>query len=310
MIIAFLFVSVSCSQGLPESFSVCFYNAYLLFDSSDDGWEYDGFRKGDGYTEEAYHERIRALAIFLAKYAESDVIVLAEVESDEVLLDLIEAGLDMRGYRFYGLARGPGPLSLGFISKRKPSSVNIHSTDGARPFLELSFDAFTILAIHARSRLEDDSADVRFNQFSHFASLLEEADGTAGAIGDFNADPRYGEEGMMMYPSAGWRDVPINVTDDPGRIQNRVYYSPLIDSGGDGTYYYQDEWYFYDNILLRKESFDSEGWEYSSAGIVRPRDAEDAIGRPDAYDASTGNGFSDHFPVQVSFMRRSGNIQI
>ena len=103
---------------------------------------------------------------------------------------------------------------------------------------------------------------------------------------------------------------PINVTDDPGRIQNHVYYSPLIDSGGDGTYYYQDEWYFYDNILLRKESFDSEGWEYSSAGIVRPRDAEDAIGRPDAYDASTGNGFSDHFPVQVSFMRRSGNIQI
>ena len=57
MIIAFLFVSVSCSQGLPESFSVCFYNAYLLFDSSDDGWEYDGFRKSDGYTEEAYQER-------------------------------------------------------------------------------------------------------------------------------------------------------------------------------------------------------------------------------------------------------------
>ena len=293
----------SCSQPLPESFSVCFYNAYLLFDSAEDGWEYEGFRRSDGYTEDAYRERIRDLAIMLARNTSCDVIVLAEVESEEVLADLISSGLGLRGFRYYGLAKGSEPLSVGFISKERPDAVRIHSTDGARPFLEMSFGSFTILGVHARSRLETGSDAVRFRQFSHIGSILSSAEGLAFAIGDFNADPRYPEDGMAMYPSAGWADIPLNVTTDPGKAGGNILYSPLIDEGGaEGTYWYMDGWYFYDNALLCSSIFSSSEWRYASSRVIRPFEAEDILGRPDAYDASTGSGYSDHFPIEVTFV--------
>ena len=132
---------------------------------------------------------------------------------------------------------------------------------------------------------------------------LKPTEGLAFAIGDFNADPRYPEDGMAMYPSAGWADIPLNVTTDPGKAGENILYSPLIDEGGaEGTYWYMDGWYFYDNALLCSSIFSSSEWRYASSRVIRPFEAEDILGRPDAYDASTGSGYSDHFPIEVTFV--------
>ena len=70
-------------------FTISAYNMYLFFDGTDDGWEYDGFRKSDGYTQERYLDRVKDTAVFIARNMDSDVIILSEVESAVVLNDLL-----------------------------------------------------------------------------------------------------------------------------------------------------------------------------------------------------------------------------
>ncbi len=302
-IIVFL---ISCSVPRAGYFSAAFYNAYAFFDSSEDGWEYDGFRKSDGYTEEAYKERVRKTAVFLAKNTDCDLLILSEIESEEVLVDLISEGLDTRGFRYYGLAASGEPLSVGFISK-SDVRMALHSADGTRPFVELEVQTdqgpFTIFGVHMRSRLEEGSERVREKQMSHLANLLASAASPAIAIGDFNADPDHPEAGMARFPAS----ASIMVTDDPGRIGGNAYYSPFSDRSEcseEGTYCYEGQWYFFDNALLGAECFDLDGWDYHSAEVIRSFEAEDILFRPEAYDASTGRGYSDHFPIEVRFISR------
>ena len=150
-------------------FTISAYNMYLFFDGTDDGWEYDGFRKSDGYTQERYLDRVKDTAVFIARNMDSDVIILSEVESAVVLNDLLEAGLRKKGYQFYGLASdGTVPLSVGFISRIAPESSAIHSAGGERAMLDLTFNTASgtirVFGIHARSRLEGSSEDIRYQQ--------------------------------------------------------------------------------------------------------------------------------------------------
>ena len=291
-------------------FTISAYNMYLFFDGTDDGWEYDGFRKSDGYTQERYLDRVKDTAVFIARNMDSDVIILSEVESAVVLNDLLEAGLRKKGYQFYGLASdGTVPLSVGFISRIAPESSAIHSAGGERAMLDLTFNTASgtirVFGIHARSRLEGSSEDIRYQQFGHLMALMADADeDIVIAAGDFNADPRYPEKGMAEYPSAGIESVPLRITGDPGLASDTVFYSPFLDSEeteAAGTYSYQGVWYFLDNIIVDWRALDGRGLEYSSSSVVMPFEAKDILGRPLAYDVSTGMGYSDHFAVSAKF---------
>ena len=282
---------------------------YLFFDGTDDGWEYDGFSRSDGYTQERYQERIRDAAVFIARNIDADVLILSEIESPAVLYDLLEAGLRKKGYSFYGLASdGSSPLSVGFISRIEPESSAIHSTDGERAMIDLVFSTSSgsvhIFGIHARSRLEEGSESIRLRQFEHLHALMSGSDeDIVIAAGDFNADPRYPEKGISIYPAADTSSVPLKIAGDPGLASDTVCYSPFMDgeeiSDADGTYCYQGEWYFLDNIIMDHRAFDGIGLEYRSASVVMPFEAVDILGRPMVYDASTGRGYSDHFALMM-----------
>ena len=310
-----LFIAVSavlCScvpSGSQDVFTVSAYNMYLFFDDTDDGWEYEGFRRSDGYTAARYDERIHDTAVFIAKNMPSDVIILSEVESEIVLNDLLEAGLRKKGYSHYGLASdGSSPLSVGFISKEEPLRSAVHSTDGERPVIDLTFSrksgTIRVFGIHARSRLEEQNEDIRRRQFEHLRFLVDSADeDLVIAAGDFNADPRCPEAGMAEYPVSDINAIPVVVTGDPWLVRHGALYSPFLDDeengGHEGSYHYQGKWYFLDNILVDQKAFDGKGLEYDSAAVIAPFEAQDILSRPLAYDASTGRGYSDHFGLTI-----------
>ena len=297
---------------MPSSEKACFeittYNAYALFDSYDDGTEFDGFRRSDGYDGEAYRKRIRELAVLLGRiYSDSDVIILQEVESIEVLSDLLTAGLKDKGYVHYGLADdGNGSLFVGFISKLKPLSSALHSYPGCRPILELSFgigdEVVKVFGVHFRSRIEDADTE-RMEQARHLSMLIEDnPDTLCIAAGDFNSDPLLSGP-FTIFPELYDPSNAFHLTGDPSKTAERIYYSPLLDPDAvpeeQGTYFYEGSWYSYDNVFLTGECWDGSGLEYESAKIKATRNMKDSMDRPLKYDTSTGLGYSDHFPITL-----------
>lgn len=308
----FIFLSllfISCKPDAhKESFSVVTWNMYLFFDSREDGYEYNGYRKSDGYNDKIYSERIDNTSLALAKnFADVDLIVLQEIESNIVLYDLLQAGLKKKGFRYYGVAKSEkSPLSVGFISKYTPDSISFHGIDNHRTQLELSFtvngELISIVVIHATSRLADGE-DERFDEFSLVRSIADLNSGSLCLIaGDFNADPRECEKGVGNIRKIVDSNTPIVCTGDPGECKDGVYFSQALDymnHVGKGTYFYQNQWYWYDNILVSSEGFDFSGWEYDRSQIVMPFESVDQNGFPIAFDLSSKKGISDHLPLKL-----------
>ncbi len=308
-LISLIVLFVSCVPS-PETafFEVTTYNAYALFDGYDDGTEFDGFSHSDGYDGEAYRNRIRELAVLLGRdYSTSDVIILQEVESVEVLSDLLDAGLDEKGYQYYGLADdGSGGLYVGFISKTEPLSGALHFYPGCRPILELSFlsngEVIRIFGVHFRSQLDGGDSE-RYEQSMHLSHLMEESAGILSiAVGDFNFDPRLTGP-FTLFPDLYNPDNAFHITGDPSKAGEKLYYSPLVDPDiiltEKGTYFYEGSWYLYDNVLMTSECWDGKGFEYDSVEIKVNRNMKDMLDRPLKYDSSIGYGYSDHFPVTL-----------
>ena len=309
----FILLSFSCSPSINRSFfTVTTYNLYAFFDSYEDGDEYEGFAKSDGYDGEAYSERIRNTAILIGKvFSSSDVIILEEVESNAVLLDLLEAGLKEKGFIYYGLADDENNLSVGFLSKLKPLSTALHVFPGCRPILELVFqksgELIHIFGVHFRSRIPGGD-DERMQEALHLAALMERnPDALCIAAGDFNTDPLLSSSPFSLSPDCYDEDNAFHVTGDPSKTGPHLYFSPLNDPDAvlseDGTYFYDGVWYFYDLFLLSEKAWDGEGWEYDGIIIESNRTMKDNGGRPFPYDVSTGYGYSDHFPVTLRLKR-------
>ena len=316
VLFSFIIIIVSCIPA-PDSgeISIATYNAYCLFDSVGDGDEFTGFRKSDGYSEAVYDERIRNLAILLGRYVDADVIILEEVESEIVLSDLIEAGLRKKGYFYYGLATtGEEAISVGFLSRIEPNAVRMHSFGSERPILEISLtkagERFSIFGVHLRSKLEESSRDIRYGQLRHLSSLIEaRSDSFVIVAGDFNADPREEGEALSEYPESYSESTALSVSADPGRVNADVLYAPLLDEEtvqkAAGTYFFDGSWLIYDSILSTEDSVDGIGFELCAIEIISRFEMLDILGRPLAFDPSTGNGFSDHLPVVATF-RKTG----
>ncbi len=305
-----LFVSCVPEQSI-RSFSVVTWNCYLFFDSRDDGNEYSGFKAKDGYNDAVYKKRIKDVAIMMSKnLGDADLIVLEEVESNVVLFDLLEAGLKKKGFLYYGIASdGSSPLSVGFISKYCPDDITLNKAGSTRLVLELSFelngDMIAVIAIHATSRLNGGESE-RFEEFSLMRSIADENEGKVVLLcGDFNTDPRYSESGLAYIKDPISINAPLVVTGDPGECSSGIYFSQALDYMNDigkGTYLYDGEWFFFDNIFLSKEAFDLIGWEYSTSNIIKPYESVDLNGNPLKFDPSTSRGMSDHLPLKCTLL--------
>lgn len=306
-VLFFLFslLLVSCSpHTVEDGFTVTSWNTYCFFDGISSGSEYTEFLSSSGYSREKYQKRVESTALYIAScMKDSDVIILEEIESGDVLSDLLEAGLKGLGFRYYGLAeKNDGELSVGFISKTKPSSYAFHSTESSRAVLELKFivggEMVTILGVHLKSQLNDSSS--RIEELSLIRTLVERMDGECViVIGDFNTDCITGGE---MGDGKLSSSFALPLTGDGALARGGVLFSPYLDYGGavdGGSYYYDGVWYNYDNALLSSSFFDGKGLEYESFEIVSGALSKTSSATPLKYEKSTGNGFSDHFAITV-----------
>lgn len=298
---------LSCApEQERNSFTLITWNTYLFFDNRDDGDEYAPFRKQDGYTEAIYEERIRRTALMMAReFSSADVILLQEIESNTVLLDLLQAGLRKKGFSYYGVVSDKdSTLNVGYISKIRPEKISVHGTGTSREQLELSFflrgEEIRILTLHAKSRI-GGGEDTRYDEFSVAREVMDSHPESLFVIaGDFNADPREREDGMSNVDLISSFDTPLILTGDRGEMRPDVFFTPALDYGesvGDGTYFYLDRWFWFDNFIFGKTAFDSKGWEYGYSRILYPSEFVDIAGFPLSFDPSTSNGMSDHLPL-------------
>ena len=300
LLIPFFILLSSCSQDKADrGLSILAYNMYLLFDSNEDGDEYYPFTHSGGYGSAEYESRIRRYRdFFLSDEGEADIYILSEIESEDVLVDLMKGKMRRKGYKYYGICSYDTPISVGFISRIPVKDVKVHSNDGPRDILEIEFiingSLIKIFTIHAKSRL-DGGQEERRSTFEHLSYLMSRSYPSLSiAAGDFNEDPRQGPD--FLRSDAGL-DNPLKVTSSVDDLLPSVFYSPSLDGGLD-TYFYQERWYSYDNIILSAAAFDGIGLEYVTSYVVYPEGAVDELGRPIRYEVQNNAGYSDHLAIK------------
>lgn len=303
LLIPFIFLLFSCQQEKRQSLSIMAYNMYLLFDDEEDGDEYYPFVKSGGYGASEYERRIDLYReFFLSDEGAANIYVLSEVESEKVLLDLMSGKMSKKGYKYYGIIDDNNPISVGFISNIPIVDVKVHSNNGPRDIIEMTFffngGSVTLFALHAKSRLDGGEKE-RASTFEHLSLLMRQrSPSLVIAAGDFNEDPRYGESFLDVEAC---HDNPLKVTGKASHLKGDVFYAPVLDASLSSmeTYYYEGRWYAYDNILLNSAAFDGLALEYVTSLVVYPKDGVDEMGIPVPYDISTGKGYSDHLAVKT-----------
>ncbi len=301
-----ILILTSCQQNMedvPEGLTVMSYNLYNMFDSSDDGTEYSGYRPGSGYTSRDAAKRTELYSALLRrKDFAADVIIFQEVESEKVLEALLDSGMRRRGYLYYGLAKTEAPISVGFISKLKPSEVNLHGLEAGRAFLTLEVmkggRQYLIVGLHAKSNLGDDDENRSERRMlsRHIRELMRDYDNVIVA-GDFNSEVRTGD---MLSPEDD--GVALHVVTDMEGVPDGAFYDaagdPYYPVSAEGSYRYMGKWYFYDRILASGTIMKEVGeytFEVMNVGEVCAED-----GSPASYDNSSESGYSDHFAVKLT----------
>ena len=304
----FLLLFVSCSPE-PQSneFIVSSWNTYCFFDGSENKTEFEAFASKNGYGREKYNNRIESYVRFISsELSQSDLIILEEIESNNVLADLIDNGLGECGYIYYGLAtEGKGDLSVGFLSKIRPSQYNLHKTNNSRYILELQFyinnEPLFVFGVHLRSRLDEEKKEEREEEMELLKTLIERyRDENLIIIGDYNCDIYKNKDEMGDERDSS--ESIISLTGDGMRAKDGVMFSPYLDYENritDGSYYYDGEFLTYDNVLLSYLLFDSIGLEYVGFEVVKRGSVKDSQGLPIKYDVSSNSGFSDHFAITL-----------
>jgi len=311
------------------------WNIHNLFDGSDDGYEYDEFKQSAGWSQEKYLGRLNSISAAVDRIeSRPDVIILQEIESLKVLEDL---ALSMKGgysnsyfAHNHGAAVGLGILSRLPLSEVKAHSVTIDGQTAPRPVLEAKVQAgegaFVVFACHWKSKIGGDDVTESVRRASARLILrrireLWEEEEKIGVIvaGDLNEnydeffrqgasticallpdDPRCAE--LTGGRQTDFIVISGNMPPAPAHFPNEtvVLFSPWLSVLENGSYFYKNDWETIDHFLISSQFFDNAGLEYESALIVNFEPFAKSNGTPFSYNARTGSGFSDHFPLLIT----------
>jgi endonuclease/exonuclease/phosphatase family metal-dependent hydrolase len=112
--------------------------------------------------------------------------------------------------------------------------------------------------------------------------------------GEVRGEPRWNPQTDFLILSK--KKPPVSGYFPPGAS---VLYSPWGSELQDGSYYYKNAWETIDHFLLTESLFDTRGWEFDSALVIKKEPFVNSQGRPNAYNPRTGNGLSDHLPLML-----------
>jgi len=151
------------------------WNVHNLFDGEDNGFEYNEFLQGSGWSAEKYLGRVNTLSAAIGTVRPlPDIILFQEVEFLEVIEDLARS--ISGSYRWSHFARNPGgALGIGIISQvpildAKSHSITIGNETTPRPVLETRMKAgeeeFVIFSGHWKSKIGGDDETERVRRAS------------------------------------------------------------------------------------------------------------------------------------------------
>ncbi|MDR3301605.1 MAG: endonuclease/exonuclease/phosphatase family protein [Spirochaetaceae bacterium] len=148
--------------------SIATWNLQALFDERDDGWEYEEYRDGAGWTGEKYTARLNHIAAAIGEIGENppDIIALIEVENRGILEKLSTENLSGQGYKHCFFAGNTGySLGIGVLSKYPfvraiAHSINVNGTIIPRPIMEIALQPndgnLVLFVCHWKSKLGGD----------------------------------------------------------------------------------------------------------------------------------------------------------
>ena len=306
------------------TFKVLTYNVQNIMDDQLDGFEYDEYKPSKTWTTESYHQRLKTLSEVISHRTIGlcDVLVLQEVEHEKVVRDLLERHLARKGYQWYAVAKEEGgAISLAVVSREKPLRVVVHAVIGARPILEAVFATpkgeVVVFALHAKSQLGnyEETEALRLELARSLSHAARKYEGSLVLIcGDFNEDPdAYSRNSLVQTAliETRWQvartfmaNGSLGISGVKRGIYSDIWYSPFLDRTNafskPGSYWYGGSWHHYDQFLGNGCLFDGRGWEYDSCDMVVPPVCMNTDGTPKAWDFSTLNGVSDHYPVLLT----------
>jgi endonuclease/exonuclease/phosphatase family metal-dependent hydrolase len=235
-----------------------------------------------------------------------------------------------------GMSLGVGVLSKVPLSRQRAHSYYGDLETTPRPVAEVWVEAggapLVLFVCHWKSKLGGDEATESLRRASarlilrRLREIEAEAPGTPVLVlGDLNEnhdeyyrqagryicallpdDPRAAEH-AGLYGGAGGvqKDFLVVSGDKPPRSSYFArgvfsFYSPWGRELKNGSYFYGGAWETIDHILLNAAFFDQLGWDFNDCEVLDTEPFVNSQGTPNAYNAGTGGGLSDHLPLYLS----------
>ncbi|MDR0375759.1 MAG: endonuclease/exonuclease/phosphatase family protein [Treponema sp.] len=244
----------ACGNGAPQDdfaakkqeagvLRMATWNVQALFDGTEDGYEYEEYVDGAGWTREKYLARLNNITHALDSLEETpDILALIEVEKAQILEDLANGYLKDYGYHwtFFGNNEGAS-LGIGALSRFPFTLTRVHSlsNQGAvipRPVLEVwvavEEKPLALFLCHWKSKLGGDAETEEIRRSAarviarRVADIRREDDAAGGAgvpvvvMGDLN-------ENYDEFYRQGNKVVTALLPDDSG--------AAALVSGGAGS---------------------------------------------------------------------------
>ena len=333
LVIAVLMCSCGQAQVAPaHKVVVAFYNCENFFDTNDNPDKNDDEFTPAGkyhYTQKIYDKKLHNIATVIQGMGAAGglaILGVAEVENNTVLNDLVhQPELARRGYR-YEWYDGPDPRGINValiydpayfrVLRSEPLHVDISATGGksvTRDVLHvygiLGGDTVHVFVNHWPSRIGGvDKSDAkraiaaRVNK-DMIAALTKKNPGTRAIImGDLNDNPT--DNSIVTV---------LDARAEPAQVPRSGLYDPWanIYKSGTGTEVYKRQWNLFDQIIISGAFLQQKKnkLRFDKAEVYKPDFIIDTYkgheGEPHRSFKGTYfiNGYSDHFPVMITFTR-------
>lgn len=295
-----------------SSICVASWNVQNLFDDIDNGTEYSEYLSSSGWNTKGYNLRLSNTAQVLdyLPKAKDYIIILNEIENTNVIEGLLsQKKLRSKKLAWYAFASAySGSIGTAVLSSLEIVSAKVHKTDDSlRPILEVEFNTnggkLYILSLHFKSNVggETETAPMRLKAAKVVAQVAAQLKKeNPGCLiltcGDFNEEC-WADNTMTRLPTVS---APLKVS---GTFSNGTWYCPWLDTSQNlwpnGSYYYNEHWKCYDNILISQEGRDGTGLEYIKAGVIFQGILRTSDDKPNAWQLNLLKGVSDHLPVWI-----------
>ncbi len=301
------------------------WNVQNLFDGIADGGEYPEFNPSQGnWDERLYRRRLERTGEVISLGGSPDLVVLQELEKPAILDELADGPLARRGYRWRIAVPGFGVVRCGVLSRFPVDNVQVRDCGlyGAhylRPVLLFTVHSpagdVRVAALHWKSPRggREATESARIQEAGELLAAVEGESLPLLIVGDLNTPG----DGTLRpsalgpwFPGVNADSSVIFRSSSPQEAGEhngvRVFYDPEPDAsqGQSGTYWRKGEWERPDRALLSAALTDGRDMEFQLCRAGGIAVMEDNIGRPRRWITRREEGYSDHLPLFLEFVRR------